>query len=533
MIRFLKSKIAIVAAMALLAGSAAPILCAQQPQPREPLAEAIRQITSRPVFRHARFGIEFYSLDTNQPIYQLKAQELFTPASTTKLLTEGAALELLGPDFRFHTRVYRAGPVDPGGTLEGDLVLVASGDPNLSQRIQPNGTLAFENDDHCYGGPPVPGDPLMVIRQIAAQVAAHGIRQIAGRVLVDTSLFPEGRRERGTQTVISPIVVNDNLVDVTASPGASVGAPVNLAISPVTGYVHFVNQATTGPANSEPDLEWGSDVAGADGSRTVALTGTLPLGKPAVRVPYAVPQPSRFAEFALVEALREQGVVVTASSGGPPPDFKQLAAQYTPQNLVAEHTSPPLSEDAKITLKVSQNLHASLVPYLLGAVVGHAAANIDQAGFGLERGFLQRLGLDLSGASQSDGEGGDRADYFTPDFIARYLAAMRREPVYPELLAGLPILGRDGTLADIQKSSPAAGRVFAKTGTFDAEDLLNLNDMVTGKGLAGYMTTADGRHLTFAIYANEVAVSNQPGSIDSIVGEALGEIAAAAYLDPP
>lgn len=533
MIYNLKNKMALVAAAALVAGLAAPVLRAQQTQPREPLAKAIRQITSRPVFRHARFGIEFYSLDTNQPIYQLNAQELFTPASTTKLLTEGAAIEMLGPDYRFHTRVYRTGPVDPGGTLEGDLVLVASGDPNLSQRIQPNGTLAFENDDHCYGGPPVPGDPLMVIRQIAAQVAAHGIRQIAGRVLVDTSLFPEGQRERGTRTVISPIVVNDNLVDVAAAPGASIGAPVTLAISPATGYAHFVNQATTGPVDSEPNLEWGGDITGADGSHTVALTGTLPLGKPAVRIPYAVPQPSRFAEFALVEALREQGVVVTAGSGGPPPDFKRLATQYTPQNLVAEHTSPPLSEDVKVTLKVSQNLHASLMPFILGAVAGHATANIDQSGFDLERGFLQRLGLDLSGASQSDGEGGDRADYFTPDFMAHYLAAMRREPVYPALLAGLPILGRDGTLADIQKDSPAAGRVFAKTGTFDAEDLLNRNDMVTGKGLAGIMTTADGRHLVFAIYVNEVAVSNQPGSIDHVAGEALGEIAAAAYLDSP
>lgn len=526
-------KLTLTVIIALPAVLAASLPAAGQAQRNLTVDEAIRQIINRPVFSHARFGIEFYSLDTHQPIYQLNAQQLFTPASTTKLLTEGTALEMLGPNYRFHTRVYRTGPVDANGTLEGDLVLVASGDPNLSQRIQPNGRLAFENDDHCYGGPPVPGDPLRVISQIAAQVAAHGIRQIAGRVLVDTSLFPEGQRERGTRTVISPIVVNDNLIDVAATPGASIGAPVTLAISPLTAYVHFVNQATTGPADSEPDLEWGSGETSADGSVTVALAGTLPLGKPPVHIPYAVPVPSRFAEFALVEALRERGVVVTAGSGGPPPDFKSIAAQYTPQNLVAEHTSPPLSEDVKVTLKVSQNLHASLMPYLLGAVVGHATANIDQAGFDLERSFLERLGLDLSGASQSDGEGGDRADYFTPDFMAHYLAAMSRQTVYPELLAGLPILGRDGTLADIQQNSPAAGRVFAKTGTFDAEDLLNRNDMVTGKGLAGYMTTADGRHLAFAIYANEVAVSNEPESIDRVVGEALGEIAAAAYLDQP
>ncbi|MGH2516446.1 MAG: D-alanyl-D-alanine carboxypeptidase, partial [Ktedonobacterales bacterium] len=350
---------------------------------------------------------------------------------------------------------------------------------------------------------------------------------------VDTSLFPEGVRERGTHTVISPIVVNDNLVDVMARPGASLGAPVALTISPATAYVRFVDQATTGPPDSEPDIEWGSDQTSPDGSHTVTLTGTLPLGKPPARAPYAVPEPSRFAEFALVEALREQGIVATADGSSPPPDFKLLAAQYTSQNLVAEHTSPPLSEDVRITLKVSQNLHASLVPYILGAVVGHATTGTDQAGFDLERGFLAKMELDLSGASQSDGEGGSRADFFTPDFMARYLAAISHQKTFPKLLAALPVLGRDGTLADIQKNSPAAGRVFAKTGTFDAYDMLNRNDMVTGKGLAGFMTMPDGRRLAFAIYVNEVAVPYQPGSIDNVVGQALGEIAAAAYLGPP
>ena len=65
------------------------------------------------------------------------------------MLTEGTALSLLGPDYRFHTRVFRTGAIDASGTLEGDLILVAAGDPNLSNRIQPDGTLAFQNQDHA------------------------------------------------------------------------------------------------------------------------------------------------------------------------------------------------------------------------------------------------------------------------------------------------------------------------------------------------------------------------------------------------
>ena len=70
----------------------------------------------------------------------------------------------------------------------------------------------------------------------------------------------------------------------------------------------------------------------------------------------------------------------------------------------------------------------------------------------------------------------------------------------------LPALGKDGTLWNIQTTSPAAGHVFAKTGTYGAFDALNRDLMVTGKGLAGYTTTQEGRHLAFAIYANHVAV---------------------------
>src|SRR5437762_12819050 len=98
--------------------------------------QRIQTIVSRPEFAHSTFGIEFYSLDTGKPIYQSNPDKLMVPGSTTKLLTEGTLLELLGGDYRFHTRVYRTGPIKKDGTLDGDIVLLASGDPDLSGRIQ-------------------------------------------------------------------------------------------------------------------------------------------------------------------------------------------------------------------------------------------------------------------------------------------------------------------------------------------------------------------------------------------------------------
>src|SRR2546430_9664078 len=155
------------------------------------LAQRVQSIMDRPEFRHAIFGIEFYSLDAGKVIYGINADKLFTPGSTTKLLTEGTALSLLGADYRFHTRVYRTGRIDEEGGLDGDLILVASGDPNLSGRIQADGTLAFENEDHSYDGDPntraVPGDPLLVIRRLAQQVADKGIKKIRGNVIIDAT----------------------------------------------------------------------------------------------------------------------------------------------------------------------------------------------------------------------------------------------------------------------------------------------------------------------------------------------------------
>ncbi|MGC1485674.1 MAG: D-alanyl-D-alanine carboxypeptidase/D-alanyl-D-alanine-endopeptidase [Candidatus Acidiferrum sp.] len=500
------------------------------------LADRIQKVMDRPEFAHANFGIEFYSLETGKVIYSFNANKLFVPASTTKTLTEGTVLAKLGADYRFHTVVYRTGPIDKKGTLKGDLVLVASGDPDLSNRIQPDGTLAFVDEDHSYGGPALPGDPLAVIKELAKAVAAKGIHKIEGHVLVDASLFPDGGREGGTGVVISSIVVNDNVIDLVATPGAKIGDPVSLTVSPKTAYAIFVNHLTTSAAGAKPDIQDPTGVTNADGTVIVTLTGTLPVGAQPLTAPYAVPSPTKFADTVLRESLAAAGIEIKAPSKSAVPDFKSLAHLYTPDNQVAEHVSLPLAEEIKVTLKVSQNLHASMGPSLLGTLIAKDFADPVHAGFKIERTFLQDAKLDLSGASQGDGEGGDWADLFSPDFIARYMAYWSTRPDFSIFFKGLPILGKDGTLAKIQVNNPAAGHVFAKTGTFGSEDKLNGKMMLNGKGLAGFVITASGQKLAFAAYVNHVTLPNDPDAAQEVGGQALGEIAAAAFdapLDTP
>ena len=257
-------------------------------------------------------------------------------------------------------------------------------------------------------------------------------------------------------------------------------------------------------------------------------SGVFPRGTPPILYSYAVAEPSRFAEVTFAEALRAAGVSAKARPYATKPNIARLKPSYVAAKTVAEHQSAPLGEDVKVTLKVSQNLHASATPFLVGALKAKDTAS---TGFDVARGFLTSLGLDLSGAQQADGAGGDA--HFTPSFMVSYLSAMAKRPDYPTFQHALPVLGRDGTLWNIQTESPAAGHVFAKTGTFAVEDPLNKRTFVTGKGLAGYLTTAQGERCAFAIYVNNVSVSTAPDEVTRVVGQALGEVAAAMSLTTP
>ena len=125
--------------------------------------------------------------------------------------------------------------------------------------------------------------------------------------------------------------------------------------------------------------------------------------------------------------------------------------------------------------------------------------------------------------------GGDA--FFTPDFMVHYLIYLsRQDAVFLAFLRALPVMGKDGTLWDIQPDSPAAGHVHAKTGTLGGSDLLHHSLMITGKGIAGYIDRKDGRRLAFAAYLG--MVDGDPETIMHKVGNVLGEIAAAAYDAP-
>ncbi|HEY2837153.1 MAG TPA: D-alanyl-D-alanine carboxypeptidase/D-alanyl-D-alanine-endopeptidase, partial [Rhizomicrobium sp.] len=355
----------IISVAAVLAGLMGPAVAQDAPKT---FAEAVKQVTGRPAYAHANWGLEVWSVDEQKPLYVMNGDKLFIPGSTTKLFTEGSALYLLGPDYRFHTPLYRTGAIDKNGVLHGDLILVGSGDPNLSDRVQADGTLAFADEDHTYGGADsrlVGKDPIIVLHELAKAAKAKGIKRMAGKVRIDISLFPEGDRDLGTGETISPVIVNDNAIDITYGPGGKDGDAAAFTINgPAVPYIHFVNKITT-IATGKGKVEDPATVDNKDGSQTVTITGTVEKSSGPVILAYAVAAPSRFAGVLMTKTLADQGIKVAGK-----PDAMKNAAEtqkvrrfYRDAMKVGEHVSTPLSTDVHLTLKVSHNLHASTMPF--------------------------------------------------------------------------------------------------------------------------------------------------------------------------
>src|SRR5262249_38509244 len=150
----------------------------------------------------------------------------------------------------FQTPVVRRGEVDKEGTLHGDLILVAQGDLSLGGRTGPNGELLFQDNDHSYaGGNPastlVEADPLAGLDHLAREVYGAGIRWVTGEVTVEDRLFAPAASSGSGPSVVSPVVLNDNVVDVVLTPAAKPGEPATLATVPATPFLAIDAQIAT------------------------------------------------------------------------------------------------------------------------------------------------------------------------------------------------------------------------------------------------------------------------------------------------
>ena len=411
---------------------------------------------------------------TGVPIYALNADQPVAPASTLKAITAMAALDILGPGYRFHTTVV-AGGVPADGVLSGDLVVRGGGDPTL-----------LESD----------------LADLAAQVKAAGVTRVTGRLLVDAGCFDAVRYHPDWDAARNANVSRPQIAGLTASvdglggngtmrhvgalvvgysPGP-VGQPAAVTLTPAaaSGYMTVVNKTTTSASGGDRIT-----VARTPGTNTLTLSGSIGAAQPHNTWPMSVDDPGLYAGQLFRAALAALGVVVGAPTNAP---------GSPGSTVLASHDSAPLRDVVATMLKQSNNGYAEHLVKTLGRV-GDSPGTWE-SGTARVRSWLADTGAPTAGVAIRDGSGFSLDDRLTARTLVQALDRARGLGWFDDFYAGLPVAGNPdplvgGTLAKRMTGTPAADNLRGKTGSLAG---------VTA--LAGYVTGADGRRYTFALLSN-------------------------------
>jgi D-alanyl-D-alanine carboxypeptidase/D-alanyl-D-alanine-endopeptidase (penicillin-binding protein 4) len=381
--------------------------------------------------------------DGAAPLLAVAPDAARIPASNAKLLTAAAAVILLGEDFHFETTI--------GKTPDGALVVTGGGDPNLSGRF-------FD------------GDPARVLRLMARDVAAKGVREVTELVL-DASRFddeyvhagwPLDQAERWYCAPVAALVYNDSCWDVTVYPRQRPGAAARVDVQPAILRASVANRCETVTA--------GKHVVhvGRGGDTDLEVRGRILRTSAGVSSHVAVRDPVMFFGRGLAAALEAEGVRVAGSVR------RGRAARQT--RLVAYRSD--LKRTLKVMLTNSQNLYAECTLKRLGA--GSFASGAEAV-----LSALARMDVDPASVVVADGSGLARSNRVTARALYATLQAMRERPIFVEALAA----GGEGTLR--RRYKELAARVRAKTGTIRGV-----------KSLSGYVTGRGGHRYVFVILAN-------------------------------
>lgn len=396
------------------------------------------EIAKDPALGGAGFG--FCLLDEDGETIAAWEPDLpLIPASTFKTLTTATALETLGPEFRFETRLM-AEVAAGAATIPGDLVIEGGGDP----------TLADED-----------------LQRWAGELAAAGLKQIGGGVVGDASIFRGqtvgdfwgwGDIGNGFGAPVAGLNLGHNRYVARFRPAAEVGEPAEfLGCFPELPQVTWRNRVTTGPPGSGD----GVMIYGGPNAAAIELTGTVPAGAREFRVSGAVPDPALLAAHRLTHHLKAAGIAIGKS---PATGERDLRHQW------ARHESVPLVEIIGSLHRTSNNLEAEAVFRMIGVKLEMDSAEAI-------RSHWAKRGLDLGNTRIVDGSGLSRADYISAETLARL-----------QHVAGA---GPQGKLYRQSLNPVYDGSVCWKGGA-----------MSSVRSWCGFVRTEDGEERAFAILFN-------------------------------
>jgi D-alanyl-D-alanine carboxypeptidase/D-alanyl-D-alanine-endopeptidase (penicillin-binding protein 4) len=445
--------------------------------PMEKMQYDIAQQFEDSNFVNAHWGVLIRSLKTGETIYARNEKKMFMPASNMKLFTSSSAMIALGPNYRYTTRLVTNGEVN-NGILNGDLILVGSGDPTISGRFDSGKvTITFE--------------------QWADSLKAHGIQRIKGNIIGDDNCFDDEYYGAGWSAdyetdyyaaQISGLSFNDNCVDFRVVPSATIADVCSLSWTPNTKYVNVINKTITA---AETDSVSEINFERKRGTNTIYVRGKLSIGKNPIIESVTVENPTAYTVMVLKEVLESKGISVLGTAVDADDFVDTLRYEHSKQ--LASFTSLPYSEIIKTINKPSQNFYTEQVFRTIGKE-RYGVGSMDN-GRAVAYPILSTWGVDTVRLRCADGSGLSRQDLITPSDIVSILSGMSKENSFLPFYESLPIAGIDGTIKNRMKGTKAESNVHAKTGSIGYV-----------RSLSGYVTSSDGEQFVFSMITNHYTV---------------------------
>jgi PBP4 family serine-type D-alanyl-D-alanine carboxypeptidase len=438
------------------------VLCLAAPvqarAPRRDLQSTITGMVKNFEAAHGgNVGISMLVFKTGKVAYSYKGTTPMIPASNLKLVTTAVAIDRLGPDFRFETRLYGPGQ-QKGGVASGDLVLKGSGDPTFFA--------------------PYCASSIEPLQDFARAVKNAGITRLDGNVILDDSDFDrnfvsdthlERYRLEAYAAPVGGLSLNRNVVTLKVSLDG-------ISTDPSTGSLQLINKVSAGGY----DQVWVDRPRGTD---RIIVHGVVRPGS-VVSTTLTIHDPVKFTGSAFFRALTKAGIQIKGKWMVVP---EGQPASLAGKVMLARHRSPTLKELIRQTNVESDNILAEHIFRRIGAsVVGFGSAKNGEA---VVRDFFAKNGIDARGLKMFDGCGLSESDRISPFQLVRVLYAMWGHENGQVYIDSLPAPG-EGTM----ESRLGGALLRAKTGT--------LNNHT---GLTGYVVTGYGQTVGFSILVNNVA----------------------------
>jgi D-alanyl-D-alanine carboxypeptidase/D-alanyl-D-alanine-endopeptidase (penicillin-binding protein 4) len=418
-------------------------------------------------------GVFVQQVDADQPLLAVNADMAFNPASTMKLVTTQAALQLLGPTFRWKTRAYFDGVV-AGDVLHGDLIIKGSGDPKL-----------------------VTESLWMFLRQIRAR----GIRDIRGNLILDRNVFDalehdpslfDGAASRPYNAGADALLLNYASFRFSFIPDRLLSSVTVIMDPPFAGFPIAAPRLTAGTCG-----DWRRQLGPVYGAGvTFAGTYALACGEKHWHTAPHHLTPNQYFGGVFRQLWHDLG----GSFAG------QVRSGVTPSGaaLITEWESAALPEVIRDINKYSNNVMARQLLLTLAAQQPWPA-DAERAG-AIIRGWLAASGIDAPELVIENGSGLSRIERIAPQTLGSMLVAAFQSPLMPEFMASLPLAGIDGTMRTRLRDRSAAGNAHLKSGSLD--------DV---RAIAGYVRAASGKRYAVVSIINHPLPSGGKAVHDALV----------------